>query len=44
MEKESIDLLELLSKLIKERETIELLDLLEKMAAEKSTSSHEVNE
>ncbi len=44
MEKKSIDLLELLSKLIVEKKQIDLLELLSKLVKEKSTSGREENE
>jgi hypothetical protein len=44
MEKKSIDLLELLSKLIVEKKQIDLLKLLSKLVKEKSTAGREENE
>ena len=44
MEKETIDLLELLCKLIKEKERSELLDLINEILAEETISSHAENE
>ncbi len=44
MEKKSIDLLELLSKLVVEKKQIDLLKLLSKLVKEKSTSGREENE
>jgi len=40
MEKESIDLLELLCKLIKEKERRELLELINEIDTEETNSSH----